>query len=77
MNGSSEDSTRETYRPEEVGDDRLFEAGITSGINFNKYSHIPCKVTGENPPHAIETFTESGECPFWDQLMTARSCVEH
>ena len=44
-----------------MDDARLYEAGISSGINFNKYSHIPCKVTGENPPHAIETFTDSGE----------------
>ena len=66
--GSSSDNSsviKETYRPEELDDARLYEAGISSGINFNKYSHIPCKVTGENPPHAIETFADSGECEWW------------
>ena len=63
FNGSSSDSSvKETYQPDEVDDARLYEAGISSGINFNKYSHIPCKVTGENPPHAIETFSDAGEC---------------
>ena len=63
FNGSSSDnSAKEKYQPDELDDARLYEAGISSGINFNKYSHIPCKVTGENPPHAIETFSDSGEC---------------
>ena len=29
-------TTREIYVPKEIGDDSLFEQGISSGINFDK-----------------------------------------
>ena len=51
---------RESYRPVEIDDKRLFDQGISTGINFSKYENIPCQVTGRDPPDAIESFSKSG-----------------
>jgi len=55
-----EGKIREIYVPQEEGDDTLFQHGITSGINFSKYSKIPIKVTGENVPPGISSFASAG-----------------
>ncbi|KAH8404418.1 hypothetical protein KR222_011468 [Zaprionus bogoriensis] len=49
---------REFYIPPEPTKDEneLFSTGISTGINFSKYDHIPVKVTGENVPSAIMSF---------------------
>ena len=40
----SEDGTkREIYVPREMEDDKLFDQGIGSGINFDKFDHIPVR----------------------------------
>jgi probable ATP-dependent RNA helicase DDX4 len=59
---SSEDSAprAEPYRPEEEEADKLFDHGISSGINFNKYDNIKCEVSGENAPNKITSFDDSG-----------------
>jgi len=51
---------REIYVPTELGDDNLFDQGITSGINFSKYADIPIKVSGENAPPGINSFQSAG-----------------
>ena len=39
---TKEDGTKhEVYIPAELGDDALFEQGISSGINFTKFDNIP------------------------------------
>ena len=51
---------REIYVPKEAGDDVLFDSTITTGINFNKYENIPCKVSGENALKPISSFQSAG-----------------
>ncbi len=48
------------YVPEEEPEDQLFQHGISSGINFARYSDVKCHVTGENPPAPVVSFEESG-----------------
>ncbi|XP_030243658.1 ATP-dependent RNA helicase vasa-like isoform X2 [Drosophila navojoa] len=52
---------REFYIPPEPTNDEteMFSTGISSGINFAKYDHIPVKVTGENVPSAIKSFDKA------------------
>lgn len=47
-----------TYVPPEPTDNEevLFSSTISSGINFDKFDCIAVKVSGENPPRAIESF---------------------
>ena len=54
---------REIYVPTESGEDSLYKDGISSGINFSKYQHIPCRVTGNNICEPIGSFEESGLRP--------------
>lgn len=54
---------REIYVPTESGEDSLYKDGISSGINFSKYQHIPCRVTGNNICEPISSFQESGLRP--------------
>ena len=53
----------ERYIPQdEETEDQLFssEHGVSTGINFEKYSEIPCEVTGGNAPAPIAKFEDSG-----------------
>lgn len=43
-----DEKPKETYVPEDVLDDDLFDSAIGSGINFNKYDSIPVKVSLRN-----------------------------
>ncbi|KAF0314552.1 putative ATP-dependent RNA helicase vasa-like [Amphibalanus amphitrite] len=54
---------REIYVPTESGEDALYKDGISSGINFSKYQHIPCRVTGNNICEPISSFEQSGLRP--------------
>ena len=36
-------TTTEIYVPKEIADDSLFEQGISSGINFDKFDKIPVR----------------------------------
>lgn len=49
---------RSTYIPVEPdeNDKSIYETGINSGINFEKFNTIDVKVTGQNIPDKIETF---------------------
>lgn len=40
-----DEKPKETYVPEDIEDDELFNSAIGSGINFNKYDAIPVKVS--------------------------------
>ena len=53
----------ELYTPREVGVEELWDAQISSGINFSKYDNIPVKVTGENRPPPVGDFRSSGLAP--------------
>ncbi|XP_018341944.1 PREDICTED: ATP-dependent RNA helicase vasa isoform X2 [Trachymyrmex septentrionalis] len=57
-----EQKKREIYIPPEQPDDEnsLFGNDVTMGINFNKYDDIEVKVSGENAPHPIQSFDQSG-----------------
>lgn len=49
------------YVPQELDDDKLFDYGISSGINFDAYDNIPVKVTSNDPvPEKVQTFAEAG-----------------
>lgn len=50
---------REIYIPTILGDEKLFEQGITSGINFTKYDKIPVKLTGDNAPRPLKSFDDA------------------
>ncbi|CAH2089620.1 unnamed protein product [Euphydryas editha] len=59
--GEGEDEAKKppvTYVPPEPTDneEEIFSSTISSGINFDKFDCIAVKVTGENPPRAIESF---------------------
>lgn len=58
--GFREDAPKEFYIPAERNEEEIFNAGISSGINFEKYDNIPVKVTGENRPNPITSFDDSG-----------------
>ncbi|XP_041984958.1 ATP-dependent RNA helicase vasa [Aricia agestis] len=47
-----------TYVPPEPTENEteIFGSTISSGINFDKFDHIAVKVSGENPPRAIDSF---------------------
>ena len=48
---------REIYvPPPEATEDSLFDLGITSGINFERFDKIPVKVSGENAPNPVQSF---------------------
>jgi len=49
----------EYYVPAEADEDKLFAAGITQGINFDKYDKIEVRTTGENAPGPIKTFEDA------------------
>lgn len=49
----------EAYIPVEEDEEELFKHGVSSGINFEKYEHVKAKVTGQDPPHRVETFPET------------------
>jgi len=55
---SYEIPVRSTYnRPEPNGNDKsIYDDGISSGINFEKFNDIEVKVNGKNLPEAIESF---------------------
>lgn len=60
----NEDGTkREIYVPTETNDDDLFNLGISSGINFEKFDKIPVKLSGENAPKGAMSFDEMGLRP--------------
>jgi len=52
-------TTAEIYIPKEMDEDKLFESGIGSGINFDRFDKIGAKISGENPPKKIDTFKEA------------------
>lgn len=49
---------RSTYIPIEPdeNDDSIYETGLNSGINFEKFNEIKVKITGKNVPNFIENF---------------------
>ncbi|XP_050082821.1 ATP-dependent RNA helicase vasa [Anopheles aquasalis] len=56
------DKPREIYIPPPPTEDEevIFGSGISSGINFENLTEIEVKVSGENPPACIESFSKSG-----------------
>jgi len=50
----------ENYIPPEILDETLFDGGISTGINFDKYEKVAVRVEGTDPPQAIETFDQCG-----------------
>ncbi|XP_077293860.1 ATP-dependent RNA helicase vasa [Arctopsyche grandis] len=61
--GDGSEKPREIYVPPDTDDSELFEAGISTGTNFDNYYHIRVQVSGENAPEAIESFAKSGLRP--------------
>jgi len=61
---NEEGELKEIYVPgEDPSADELFKSGISTGVNFRNYDHIPVKVTGENNPPGIKKFEEAGLRP--------------
>lgn len=55
----NEDGTkREIYIPTILEDEKLFDQGISSGINFSKYDKIAVKLTGDNGPKPLKSFED-------------------
>ena len=50
----------ENYIPPEILDETLFEGGISTGINFDKYEKVAVRVDGTDPPQAIDSFDQCG-----------------
>ena len=46
------------YQPEESLEENLYDHGISSGINFEKYKDIPVKTTGDSCPPKIASFSD-------------------
>lgn len=60
---NGEEGGKVFYIPEEVKDDDLFNAGISTGINFEQYNKIPIEVVDtarNNVPPPIESFASAG-----------------
>ncbi|TRY62742.1 hypothetical protein TCAL_03661 [Tigriopus californicus] len=56
----NEDGTqREIYVPKERTEEQLFDTGISSGINFDKFDKIPVRSTGTDTPKPINDFSEA------------------
>jgi len=54
---TKEDGTKtEIYIPPEIGEESLFEQGISSGINFDKFDNIPVKCSGQDAPNPLPSF---------------------
>lgn len=54
---------KKIYIPDEISENDLYSGGISTGINFDKYSKIPVEVTDDvrdNVPKAIASFEQSG-----------------
>ncbi len=45
--------------PREVDADELFDSGISSGINFDRFDNIQAEISGEKAPQKINTFEEA------------------
>jgi len=58
--GGLEDKPREVYAPRERGVEELWDGQVSTGINFEKYDHIPVKIVGENKPSPVRDFPSSG-----------------
>lgn len=49
------------FCPKDIEESELFELGVEIGVNFDAYSKIPIKVTGEDPiPPPAEAFEDMG-----------------
>lgn len=61
-NNEDEPKKREIYIPPELPNDEssLFGNDVSMGINFDKYDDIEVKVTGENAPRPIQSFSQTG-----------------
>ena len=53
-----EGKPKENYVPPEILDETLFEGGISTGINFDKYEEVEVHVQGDDPPHPLEHFKD-------------------
>lgn len=49
---------QEKYVPREIEESELFQNGISTGINFDKYEEVQVEVNGANPPAPISSFDE-------------------
>ena len=49
-------TTAEIYIPKEIAEDDLFQQGISSGINFNKFDKIPVSYIPVDRIHAFKQF---------------------
>ncbi|XP_015365139.1 PREDICTED: ATP-dependent RNA helicase vasa, isoform A-like [Diuraphis noxia] len=70
-----EKPARSIYIPPEPNenDESIYEDGISSGINFEKFNDIEVKVNGENVPKPIESFETLNNVP--EKLMeNIRKC---
>ena len=55
--------TQQQHRsPLEAEDQDLFSHVATTGINFSKYSAIPVKCEGEQPPSPVSSVEQAGLC---------------
>jgi len=64
---------RSTYIPTEPddNDESIYETGINSGINFEKFNEIEVKVSGQNIPENILKFED---CIFKELLQNIKKC---
>lgn len=62
---SNKELLRSTYIPVEFDeyDESIYQTGINSGINFDKFCDIEVKVTGLNVPEKIESFEICNSIP--------------
>ncbi len=62
----TDDKPKEFYIPPDpsTNEAEIFNTGIESGINFQKYDKIPVKVTGDDIPPPVMSFKTSGLSDF-------------
>ena len=52
--GGLDDKPREVYAPRERGVEELWDGQVSTGINFEKYDHIPVKVSKVPGPGVLD-----------------------
>ena len=64
------------YKPEERLEEHLFDHGLASGINFNKFKVIPVNVSGDNVPDKIQSFEDANLDPLLLENITKSKYLE-
>lgn len=65
-----DEKPKEFYIPAEKDDQEIFNSGISSGINFDKYDNIPVHLNGDNLIPPCDSFESAGLSNFLTENIT-------